>query len=412
VKARLLTSALSVLALAALGAQPAVAQPRTAIDGTYCGPGDTRPCVESASVQTAGGGVVAIGADDPTYQVYLSPSTQGHDHQVIWQIQPADATGSLPASAVFSITVNLGSIIPRTTDNLGSAMTVTRHKATDGSWRVTVSGHPTVVDSGGDCDQSKVPWTCPQQMTQDEETFYGGIDDFGQWLNVSQRNDFFGLDSFTNIEARDSPPQVTGDPPSQILVDLADAHELADGSTFHGFYDLQIPDAFLQDMGIDEPSTMTSSAVAGAASSGTVSLTPQGDEMHLAVTGIVFPSNPSTGHLREAHPAAQAKRFNSQRQVKLERGTVTPSRPTKPHAARKSSSRARITFTKSRARGSRIRSYQARCQAHGLPIRKASGNRHGVTIKSLASGRSYSCQVRAHAKAGYGHWSNKTHLKA
>jgi hypothetical protein len=407
-----LTSALSIIVIAGLGAQPAGALPRPTVSGTYCGPSDIGPCVESATVQTGSGAAVPIGADDPTYQVYLVPSTDGHDHQVIWQIQPAVATASLPANAVFSITVNVGSIIPRTTDNLGSAISIVRHKAADGTWRVTITGHPTVVDSGGDCDQSKVPWTCPQKMTQDDETFYGGIDDFGQWLDVSQRNDFFGLDAFTNIEARDSPPQVLGDPPSQILVDLADAHELADGSTFHGFYDLQIPDAFLKDMGIDDPSSMTSSAVAGDASSGTVSLTPQGEEMHLAVTGIVFPSNPSTGHLRATHPAAQGKRFNSQRQVKVKRGVVTPSRPTKVHAVRKSSSRARITFARAHARGSKIRSYQALCQASGIASRKAPGNRHGITVKSLAGHRSYTCRVRAHAKAGYGHWSKKVHLKA
>jgi hypothetical protein len=90
--------------------------------------------------------------------------------------------------------------------------------------------------------------------------------------------------------------------------------------------------------------------------------------------------------------------------LRIKRGTITPTRPTA-LKARRTTHRVRLSFHHSKARGSRIIRYQARCVAAHHATRKVSGKKSPLLDLRLAAGVHYRCQVRAKSKAGYGSWS-------
>jgi hypothetical protein len=274
---------------------------------------------------------------------------------------------------------------PRETDEYGDNVTVTKVDNGDGTWNVTVSGDAVLQGENGECDTSSWPWSCPETAGANLTSFFGEASDFEQWEDHSQWVDFDGMNAWTNIEASDIPPQVIGDDPFTLRTDLANSHFLHGQSTpFRGFYDLVVPNQFLIDMGIDDPSTLLPSGVSTAIGSGSVTVKPGPSSLEVDVSGITF----------------------SPRKLKIAPGRITPTR-TKITKGKRSAHSVKLTFGKSKPRGSHLKHYEARCQASHQTTRTATGKHSPLTVKGLTAGIGYRCQVRAKAKVGYGAWSKK-----
>jgi len=345
------------------------------------------PCVVSASRNGT-----PITQSDPTYAVSAAESLQpGGEFLTQWGIADAQIPGTYAtlapsdAKVPFSITVNVGAHPPRVLDEYAAGVTATRtFNSGAGTWDVTVSG--TAVEQGVNADCDPVAWTCPQNETNTIVAFQGEIGDWQQWSDAAQRNDFDGLDQWTNAELTAIPPQISGNPLT-ISEQIGNSHEL-NGVVFQGFWDAVLPNAFLVDMGINDPATLTSAGISASVGTGIVTVTPGPVSTHIAITGITF----------------------SARTVHIKRGVITPLAPTGLQTRRASARVAYLTFRAARPRGSYVRSYEARCQARHHPTRYATSSRTRIRVASLAPGVSYLCQVRAKAAVGYGRWSSARKL--
>jgi hypothetical protein len=204
----------------------------------------------------------------------------------------------------------------------------------------------------------------------------------GQW------NDFNGLNQWTNTELTEIPPQITGNP-FTITEEIGNSHEL-NGTVFEGFWDGVLPNAFLLDMGINDPSTLTSAGISASVGTGTVTVTPGLSSTEIAITGITF----------------------SHRVVHIRRGTITPAAPLYLRTRRASAKVAVLGFHASKPRGSFVRSYQGRCWAKHRTTRFGTARRSPLKVSSLVRGVSYMCQVRGKAVVGFGPWSRSRKLAA
>jgi hypothetical protein len=370
------------LAVPLVGASAQATPARPDIDSSeWCG-NQAPPCVVSASRNG-----VAITESDPTYAVSAAGSLQSDgEFLTLWGIGDAQIHGTYetlaPADAgvPFSITVDVGAHPPRVLGEYAGGVSVAKtYNRAASTWDVTVSG--TAVQQGVNADCDAIAWSCPQNETNTIVAFQGEISDWQQWSDSAQRNDFNGLNQWTNVELTEVPPQITGNPLT-ITEQLANSHEL-NGQAFQGFWDSVLPNAFLVDMGINDPSTLTSAGISASVGTGTVTVTPGPTSTEIAITGITF--SPRTVHIR--------------------RGSITPNAPTGLRTRRASRTVAYLTFRAARARGSYVRSYEGRCRAAHHITRYGAGARSPVKVRSLTRGVSYVCQVRAKAAVGYGPWS-------
>jgi len=370
------------LAVPLVGASAQATPSRPDIDSSqWCG-NQAPPCVVSA---TRNG--VAIPANDPVYTVSAVGSLQSDgEFLTLWGIADAQIHGTYETLAPgdvgvpFSITVDVGAHPPRVVDEYAGGVSVAdTYDSAAGTWDVTISG--TAVEQGVNADCDAIAWSCPQNETNTIVAFQGEIGDWQQWTDSAQRNDFNGLQQWTNVELAEIPPQITGNPLT-ISEQLGNSHEL-NGQVFKGFWYAVLPNAVLADMGINDPSTLTPAGISASAGTGTVTVTPGPTSTEIAITGITF----------------------SPRTVHIKRGTITPNAPTGLRTRRASATVAYITFRAARPRGSYVRSYEARCRAAHHTTRYGTRSRSPVKVTSLTRGVSYVCQVRAKAAVGYGPWS-------
>jgi hypothetical protein len=347
------------------------------------------PCVVSASRNG-----VAITKDDPTYVVSVAGSKQSDGEFLSqWSIADAQIKGTFATLAPgdvgvpFSITVDVGPHQPRVTDEYADGATVTdTFDNMAGTWNVTVSG--AAVEQGVNADCNAVTWTCPVNETNTIVAFQGEIGDWQQWSDSAQWNDFNDLDQWTNTELTEIPPEITGNP-FTITEDIGNSHEL-NGVVFQGFWDAVLPNAFLVDMGINDPATLTPAGISASVGTGTVTVTPGPTSTEISITGITF----------------------SRRIVHIKRGTITPAAPLDLKTRRASATVADLGFHAARPRGSFVRSYQGRCWAKHRATRFGTARRSPLKVSSLVKGVSYLCQVRAKAVVGYGPWSRSRKLAA
>ena len=371
-----------------LVASPAQAMPArpNIFPSEWCG-NQAPPCVVSASRNG-----VAITEADPTYAVSASGSLQSDGEFLTqWGIGDALIKGTYETLAPgdvnvpFSITVDVGKHRPRVVDEYAGGVTATdTFNGRVGTWDVTITG--TAVEQGVNADCNAVAWSCPYNETNTIVAFQGEIGDWQQWSNSAQWNDFNGLDQWTNVELTEIPPQITGSPLT-ISEQLGNSHEL-NGEVFDGFWYGVLPNAFLVDMGINDPSTLTSAGVSASVGTGTVTVTPGPTSTEIAITGITF----------------------SPRMVRIRRGVITPNAPAGLSTRRASATVAYLSFRAARPRGSYVRSYQGRCAAVHHTTRYVIGPRSSLKVTSLTRGVSYVCQVRAKAVVGYGPWSRGVKL--
>jgi hypothetical protein len=381
--ATLVTLVTLTMPLAGASAQATSARP--GIDaGEWC-TNQAPPCVVGASRDG-----VAITEADPTYAVSASGSQQGGEFLTQWGIGDVNVPGiyeSLAPTDVgvpFSITIDVGTHLPRVVDEYAGGVSVTDTESAAGTWDVTVSG--TAVEQGVNADCNAINFTCPFNETNTIVAFQGEIGDWQQWPDSAQWNDFSGLDQWTNVEETEIPPQITGNP-FTISEQLGNSHEL-NGQVFEGFWYGVLPNAFLVDMGINDPSTLTSAGISASVGTGTVIVIPGPTSTEIEITGITF----------------------SPRMVHIKRGIITPRAPTGLTTKRTSATVAWLIFRAARPRGSYVRSYEGRCVAANHPTRYVTSAHSPLRVKALTKGVSYVCQVRAKSAVGYGPWSRGAKL--
>jgi len=383
-RSTLLAATLLMLAglTAPLGSSAQAAPERPGIDpGEWCG-NQAPPCVVSASRHG-----VAITKTDPTYAVSATGSLQPDgEFLTLWGIADAQIHSTYAtlapgdAGVAFSITIDVGAHPPRVSDEYAGNVSVTdTYDHVAGTWDVTISG--TAVEQGVNADCDAITWHCPFNEPNTIVAFQGEVGDWQQWSDAAEWNDFSGLDQSTNVELGEIPPQITGSPLT-ISEELGNSHEL-NGVLFEGFWSAVLPNAFLVDMGINDPSTLTSAGISASAGTGTVTVTPGPTSTKIAITGITF----------------------SPRMVHIKRGTITPTAPTRLSTRRASATVAYLAFRAARPRGSYVRSYQGRCRATHRTTRYGTARHSPVKVTSLRRRVIYWCQVRAKAAVGYGPWS-------
>ena len=296
--AALVALAGSALPLVSAPAQAAPARP--AIDSSeWCG-NQAPPCVVSASRNG-----VAITESDPAYAVSAAGSLQsGGEFLTQWGISDAQISGPYAtlapgdAGVPFSITVDVGPHPPRVVDEYAGGVSVTHaYNSGTGTWNVTISG--TAVKQGVNADCNATAWTCPQNETSTIVAFQGEIGDWQQWTDPAQLNDFNGLDQWTNVELTEIPPQITGNPLT-ISEQLGNSHEL-NGQVFDGFWYAVLPNAFLVDMGINDPSTLTSAGISASVGTGTVTVTPDRRRPRSRLPGSRSPRGRFTSSAAPSH---------------------------------------------------------------------------------------------------------------
>ncbi|HSV38373.1 MAG TPA: fibronectin type III domain-containing protein [Nocardioidaceae bacterium] len=362
-----------------------------------------RPCIVSA---TRNGDPVA-----PPYEVQAQSFTiDGSKHVTFAATKTGQYDmGFAELTAVWAVTVDMGTTVPRVVTGKGQGVTVTR-TVPGGSHRVTVVARPVTVS--GQCDQSAWPWTCPEwepahdpENQQWDSTLDADITDYGVWEDVEQRKAMYGMNYFTNVAATSVPPEISHDGATDtdyLLIRLANRRFLEDGSTLvHGQAELRIPNAFLRlAYGVPNPELMTggSLSVSGTAG-GTVSVTQESgdDAMLVDIASLEFPDITSS-------PRMMARAASSAKLVRVKRGAITPTRPRITKAVRVSGSKGKVVFTKAKPRGAKVTGYTARCVRPGQTV-TAQGRFDRITVTGLTPGKSYKCQVRAKSKAGPGRWS-------
>jgi Fibronectin type III domain len=371
---------------------PAVAAPHPAgssFPQDWCSFPKAPPCVVSMSQDGS-----AIPSSSTTWVASIgNDSVIDGDTEVQWSVSNENdgvedggseyaSMGPDQTSHVWSMTVRVDSD-PRSLSGYLDQMQTAVINNGDGTWDVTTTGYPVTTGVNAEC-QPVTPESCPYQAGADVTIFQAQSDDF-QFSSIpaNEWNDYNGLREWTNVEESDLPPQVSGSP-LQITEQLTNSHKLATGAVFEGFFHAVLPNAFLVDMGIDDPSTIDPGSVSTSIGSGAVAVTPGAGSTEVDITGITF----------------------THRVLKIKRGTITPTQPRITKAGRLAHS-VHLHFSRAHPRGSHIVRYEARCRASHHPSRISTAKGSPVVVKGLAAGVSYVCQVRARSKAGYGRWSKK-----
>lgn len=358
--------------------------------GDWCTSSSDANCVRALTRNGA-----PVSSSDPNWSAHATFSAAGGEKAISWSIWSETASdaldlGSPALSDTWSVTLDTA-FVPRVSSAYGTDVHVSRASLGSGRYRITITARPTTVTDNDECTTSSWPWVCPTTAS-DERIAYlaGNVTDYGTWDDVAQRDAMYGMNLSTNVGVTSIPPEVEFDSATdtnRLLIRLANQHYRVDGTTvFKGFVHLRIPNAYLREVyGINDPASMTSGSLTTSLGSGTTTVKQESgdDAMLVDATGITF----------------------SARKLVIKRGTVKPTKPTKVHAKRTSATKAKVTYAKSRARGSKITGYQAKCTA-GKSVRTATvkkGTR--ITVTKLRTNTKYTCKVRAKSKAGYSAWS-------
>jgi hypothetical protein len=405
------TSLLAALALVGSGlavsaqlSTPAAAETIPSTPVVACATPGPRPCIISVTRD----GVTP----DVAYEVSGTTYTIEGSRYVSFNVTKNGQydMGFAELSAVWSVKLDMGDLVPRVVTGKGQDTTVVR-KNDGGNYTVTVTGRPVTIS--GQCDQSAWPWTCPEwaadpnpvENQQWDSAFGAEITDYGVWDDAEQRRAMYGMNYFTNVAATSVPPEITHDPTTDtdyLLIRMANRRYLEDGTTLvQGSGELRIPNAFLRlAYGVPNPELMTGSSLSVSGTAGgvvTVTQESGDDAMLVDISGLEFPDVTS--------PRAMARATGSSAKlVRIKRGAITPTRNRITKDVRVSGTKARLVFTKSKARGAKVTGYTARCSRTGHTV-TIQGRFDTIVVTGLTPGKSYKCQVRAKSKAGPSRWS-------
>ena len=359
--------------------------PATADPSDWC-TASAAPCI--VSVEHDG---IPVAASDPVWQVDLDSFEAGHDAQ--WNLKENGVYELTSAAAgTWEVTVDMGTTVPRVSYGTGRNGEVTRTQDLDGTWTVTTSAEPTVVATG--CDGSVLPWTCPPSATDQDLRLAAQLLDWYFWEDEVQRRAFFGVDFWTNVEVTSFPPGVVYDDATGIAsmrLDFGAPHYETDGVTeYRGHFEAVLPNDFLREnFFIPDPGTMTTASLAvaggGPVSTTTVTKATPASPVEVEVTDMTF----------------------STRRLRVQTGTVVPTRPGNLRATRTSTRAGRLDYDLATPRGANVTGYRARCvPASGSSVTATlRDDASPLRVTGLTSGRTYWCRVRALSRAGAGPWS-------
>lgn len=371
-------------AIMAIGLSGGVLAPsaQAAGDGPWCDAPHAAPCITSVSV----GGTTYT---DTPPDFYVNLEFLGDDYFLyLTGLDEPDA------SRTFTVRVDMGDYVPRYIQaRAAKGLDVVRHIAGDGTHDVTFVGSPTLVADGDECNPS-----CDSTSVakQEDETFNAFINDMAtSGGSAEEIKTWYGTDNFSNVFSV-TPAQVDLDASNNPYVhtELQNPHYHPDGTTvFKGYAHLTIPPAALNYwFHVDDPSSLTSSSMIGTSGSGTVDVSVASDgSLVVDVNNMTF----------------------TKRAVRVKAGTVVPRRPTSVASHRLASTRGAVTYHKATPRGSKVRSYVARCIAtDGSQTKTGTGGAadRRIVVRHLHSGVVYQCQVRARSRAGAGPWSTKDRM--
>lgn len=309
-------------------------------------------------------------------------------------------------SDTWTITVDMGTIAPRTVHGRSTDTTVIRRpgQGANGGNLVTVTGHPVTVS--GQCDASN---NCPEwseaptaRNRQWDGTFGFSVTDFGS-MPEDEQPGYYGLNYFSNIAVGVVPPAMREDEQTgekYMYIELANRHYLRDGVTvFKGSVDISIPDRFLRErFGIPNPETMTDTSLTttvGGAFGGrgqvAVRRSADDDAMEIEIRNMTF----------------------SERTTRIELGTVRPTAPRSLRARALQGGRASMVFKPSKARGAKVSGYTGRCSSvSGTSTLSATRVGTRITLRGMLQGRRYECRVRANSRLGASRWSKPVRVFA
>jgi hypothetical protein len=356
-----------------------------AADGQYWCDAKAAPCVLSAARNGT-----PVAPSDPAYDLSVLGSETEGSTDALWSVKRSNGDHDLGAAALgdhWTVTLDMGDVVPRVASQYADNVTVTRSAAAGGTHHVTIAGDPVTFEDNEKCDTSVDPWTCPFKADGESKALLQGeVTDYGSWTDVPQRESMFGLNYSTNIAVSSIPPEIENDPATgaqRLLLRLANQHERPNGAVFKGFVHLRIPNRFLKVVyEIDDPSSLTTGGLTTAGGGGgtaTIEQEAGDDAMLVDVTGITF----------------------SQRLLRIRRGKIVPTKPTKLQAERTGRHGARIRFHRSRSRGSKVTTYTAKCKAKDASA-SAFATKPPLRLTQLEAGTAYRCRVRARSRAGLG----------
>jgi hypothetical protein len=374
---------LAVSSLVILPGGPATAEP-----SHWC---TTSPAPCIVSVEHDG---IPVPSSDPVWQVDLVSSA----HDAKWDLKESGAYELTSASAgTWEVTVDMGTTVPRVSYGTGRNGEVTRTDDGDGTWTITTSAEPTLVATG--CDPSSWPWTCPTTAPDQALRLSAQALDWHQWEDSVQRRAFFGVDFWTNVEVTSFPPGVMYDDLTGIArmqLDFGAPHFETDGVTeYRGHFEAVLPNDFLREnFYIPDPGTMTTASLAvaggGPVSTTTVTKASPASPVEIEVTDMTF----------------------STRRLRVQTGTVVPTRPGNLRATRTSTRAGRLDYDLATPRGAKVTGYRARCvPASGSSVTATlRDDASPLRVTGLTSGRTYWCRVRALSRAGAGPWSTSDRM--
>jgi Fibronectin type III domain len=385
-------AAAAVLLVAGLAAVPASSATSQAVGATpspWCSDGRAAPCLERLWRDG-----VELTSADPTYS-FLFLEDAGWDAPAggfWWEFTKNGGydMGSAESGHTFRALVNNGGAEPRTTFGFAEGVDVSFLPDTGTGHRVDLTVRP--VSMIFSCRNVAGTTTCPHTgLPEDtiEAMAYGTVDNGSWWGEPAIRDQVKGLELFTNVHVVSTPPDfsVASDGTTAMTVLLQNSHEYSDSTLFEGFADYRVPHRLLREaFGIPDPSTMTGSSLVTTVS-GTAAAAAFGQDGN-AVTVDIGPIT------------------FSKRKVRVETGTITPTKPANVRTKRVAATVARVTFDAARPRGAKVRGYTAQCQElNGFDRETGSSGETKVKVFGLEAGSAYQCRVRARSSVGPGKWS-------
>lgn len=383
----LLASGLTALSTSVAPSAGATATPGSPI--AYCSVAPSEACLESFTYDGAP-------ANPAVYRVVWNEI--GTDFRN-WFFQKFDGSGWTnelgdgEIGHVFSITINFHGFNPRLYGGYGTPKTADPVIWSGGSTdrHIQISSSP-VYRIGG-CELSGGTWTCPVTAKYEEHGTLFGVVSNANWNGSTEADHdaLAGVYNFRNTELGEALPNPVPDPAtgtSMLVFTLQNPHQNAAAQVFQGAQYLRIPNRMMRvTYGIPDPDTATSSslvATVAGGTSGTLSVVPEAghDAVRVSITGVTF----------------------STRTVRIRRGTIVPTRPTKITAKRLSRTKLYVDFAPSKPRGARPTGYVTRCVWHSS-VKVVRTRYSAATVTRLRAGKRYTCRARAVSKAGYGPWS-------
>lgn len=289
---------------------------------------------------------------------------------------------ALDPADTYQAVVDTGTIVPAVATGRATNPNLLRSRDGDGTYQLTFTGRPIAILNA--CTD-----TCPfTAAPEDEETVMILSVDDGAWWGPDA-GQVFGIEYFSNINIGGIPPDYDSTAGTLTFL-LGNAHEKSDGTDWKGSGTFRLPNRFIREVwGVPDPATMTGSSLtavlsASSGATGDIDIYQESgdDAMRIDLSNVSF----------------------SKRKLTVRLGSIKPTRNRITKDVRVSGTKAKLVFTRAKARGAKVRGYTARCTRPGHTV-TTQGRFDTIFVTGLTPGKSYKCQVRAKSKAGPARWS-------